>query len=135
MSMKLSINGEMVEVDAPAGMPLLWVLRDHLGLTGTKYGCGIAQCGACTVHIDGEPRRACATPVGSLGNAAVVTVEAVDGKEADAVRGACGRAARGTDAARGARAHAGRLHLADRQQARRPSEACRLETRADPARL
>ena len=61
--MKLIVNGSTHEVDAPADMPLLWVLRDLMGMTGTKFGCGIAQCGACTVHVDGAPLRSCVTPV------------------------------------------------------------------------
>ena len=64
--MKLHVNGSEREVDAPADMPLLWVLRDLMNLTGTKFGCGIAQCGACTVHIDGAPLRACITPVSAV---------------------------------------------------------------------
>ena len=64
--MKLRVNGEIRTVDVPDDMPLLWVLRDELRLTGTKYGCGIAQCGACTVHVDGQARRSCVTPVSSL---------------------------------------------------------------------
>lgn len=71
----LRINGESREVDAPDAMPLLWVLRDLLGLTGTKYGCGIAQCGACTVHLDGAPVRSCTTPVSAVGSREVTTVE------------------------------------------------------------
>ena len=67
--MQLTVNGQIREVDAPADMPLLWVLRDLLQLTGTKFGCGIAQCGACTVHVDGAPLRSCMLPVGSLGAA------------------------------------------------------------------
>ncbi|HEY4940686.1 MAG TPA: (2Fe-2S)-binding protein [Rhizomicrobium sp.] len=74
---KLHLNGQVREVDAPADMPLLWVLRDLLGMTGTKFGCGIAQCGACTVHIDGKSVRSCLLPVGSIGNRAVTTIEAV----------------------------------------------------------
>ena len=73
--MNLRINGTTHEVDAPADMPLLWVLRDLLGMTGTKFGCGIAQCGACTVHVDGAPRRACVTPVGSVVGKAITTIE------------------------------------------------------------
>ena len=63
MPIELNVNGKTREVDVEPDTPLLWVLRDDLGLTGTKYGCGIAQCGACTVHVDGEPVRSCATPV------------------------------------------------------------------------
>ena len=73
--MNLRVNGSSHEVDAPAEMPLLWVLRDLLGMTGTKFGCGIAQCGACTVHVDGSPRRACVTPVGSVAGKAITTIE------------------------------------------------------------
>ena len=74
---KLNINGEEREVDVPEDMPLLWVLRDVIGLTGTKFGCGIAQCGACTVHIEGKAVRSCLLPVGAIGNRAVTTIEAV----------------------------------------------------------
>ena len=73
----LHINGLEHTVDAPADMPLLWVLRDVIGLTGTKFGCGIAQCGACTVHLDGQAVRSCVLPVGSLAGRAVTTIEAV----------------------------------------------------------
>ena len=73
--MKLDINGQVREVDVDPGMPLLWVLRDTLAMTGTKYGCGIAQCGACTVHVDGVATRACATPVGALEGARITTIE------------------------------------------------------------
>ena len=73
----LTVNGSKVSVAAPDDMPLLWVLRDILGLTGTKFGCGIAQCGACTVHVDGEPRRSCVTPVSDVADASVTTIEAV----------------------------------------------------------
>ena len=73
--MKLNVNGTEREVDAPAGMPLLWVLRDLMGLTGTKFGCGIAQCGACTVHIDGAPLRACITPVAAVAGKKITTIE------------------------------------------------------------
>ncbi len=88
MSIKLDVNGKTVEVDAPDDMPLLWALRDLLGLTGTKFGCGVAQCGACTVHLDGVPLRACVTPIAAAAGRKVVTVEGVDGEEADAVRAA-----------------------------------------------
>jgi isoquinoline 1-oxidoreductase alpha subunit len=73
----LRINDEQRTIDAPADMPLLWVLRDILGLTGTKYGCGIAQCGACTVHVNGTPMRSCLLPVGSIGSRAITTIEGI----------------------------------------------------------
>jgi isoquinoline 1-oxidoreductase alpha subunit len=75
--LSLNVNGAVHEVDVPADMPLLWVLRDVLGLTGTKFGCGIAQCGACTVHVDGAPLRSCMLPVGTLNRRAVTTIEAI----------------------------------------------------------
>ena len=74
---ELSINGKSHAVDVEPDTPLLWVLRDTIGLTGTKYGCGIAQCGACTVHIDGVATRSCQVPVGSLGAGKVTTIEAL----------------------------------------------------------
>ena len=73
----LSINGQTQQVDVPADMPLLWVLRDVLGMTGTKFGCGIAQCGACTVHLDGAPVRSCLLPVGEIGGGKITTIEAI----------------------------------------------------------
>ena len=73
----LSVNGASHQVDVPQDMPLLWVLRDVIGLTGTKFGCGIAQCGACTVHVAGEPVRSCLYPVGTVGAQAVTTIEAI----------------------------------------------------------
>jgi isoquinoline 1-oxidoreductase subunit alpha len=73
----LSVNGKSYEVDVEPDTPLLWVLRDTIGLTGTKYGCGIAQCGACTVHIDGVATRSCQVPVGTLGDKRVTTIEAL----------------------------------------------------------
>jgi isoquinoline 1-oxidoreductase alpha subunit len=71
----LKVNGEMRTVDVPPDMPLLWVLRDHLDLTGTKYSCGISFCGTCTVHLDGEPARSCSTPMRSVGERSVTTIE------------------------------------------------------------
>jgi isoquinoline 1-oxidoreductase alpha subunit len=73
----LKINGETHSVDVPADMPVLWVLRDVVGLTGTKFGCGIAQCGACTVHLDGQPVRSCMLPAGAVGAASITTIEAI----------------------------------------------------------
>ena len=73
----LQINGQSHTIDAPDDMPLLWALRDIVGLTGTKFGCGIAQCGACTVHLDGQPVRSCVMPVGTVGDRAITTIEGV----------------------------------------------------------
>ena len=84
----LQINGSVRSVDAEPETPLLWVIRDTLGLTGTKYGCGIAQCGACTVHVDGEPRRACSTPVHAVVGKQVTTIEGLKSKTAKAVQSA-----------------------------------------------
>jgi isoquinoline 1-oxidoreductase subunit alpha len=72
---KLDVNGSIREVEATPEMPLLWVVRDLLGLPGTKFGCGMAQCGACTVHLDGKPVRACTTPVSAVGTRKVTTIE------------------------------------------------------------
>lgn len=86
--MKIDVNGRQYEVDAPADMPLLWALRDIIGLTGTKYGCGVAQCGACTVHLGGQPVRACQTPLESAAGAKIRTIEGLDGRIARAVQAA-----------------------------------------------
>ena len=75
----LTINGQRHEVDAPPDMPLLWVLRDVLGLTGTKFGCGMALCGACTVHVGGKAVRSCVVPVSTVGQQPVTTIEAIGG--------------------------------------------------------
>jgi isoquinoline 1-oxidoreductase alpha subunit len=84
----LRVNGGKQEVTATPDTPLLWVLRDELRLTGTKYGCGVAQCGACTVHVGGQAVRSCVTPLSAVGEREVTTVEGVSGKVAGAVQGA-----------------------------------------------
>jgi len=84
MATTLTINGEQISVDAPPDMPLLWVLRDVLGLTGTKFGCGIAQCGACTVHIDGKPVRSCVLPVAAVRDRPITTIEGIGATQAGA---------------------------------------------------
>ena len=73
--MKLNVNGAVREVDAPPDMPLLWVLRERLGFTGVKYGCGVAECGACTVHVDGKAVRSCVLPVSAVGASKITTIE------------------------------------------------------------
>jgi isoquinoline 1-oxidoreductase alpha subunit len=84
MSFTLNVNGETHSVDVEGDTPLLWTLRDVLGMTGTKFGCGIAQCGACTVHIDGSPVRSCLLPVGAIGDRAITTIEGVGATPAGA---------------------------------------------------
>jgi isoquinoline 1-oxidoreductase alpha subunit len=86
MATAFTLNGKPAQFEGDPETPLLWVLRDHLALTGTKYGCGIAQCGACTVHLDGKNRRACVTPVSMAAGKHVTTIEGVTGKEAVAVQ-------------------------------------------------
>ncbi len=81
MAYELNVNGKAMTADVAADTPLLWVLRDTLGLVGTKYGCGIAQCGACTVHADGAPIRACVTPIEAIGAAQITTIEGAAGLE------------------------------------------------------
>jgi isoquinoline 1-oxidoreductase alpha subunit len=83
---KLDVNGSIKEVEATPDMPLLWVVRDLLGLTGTKYGCGMAQCGACTVHLDGKPVRSCVTPISAVGARKVTTIEGVSPDGLNAVQ-------------------------------------------------
>jgi isoquinoline 1-oxidoreductase alpha subunit len=84
----LNVNGTAHEVDVDPDTPLLWVLRDELELTGTKFGCGMALCGACTVHLDGQPVRSCVTPVEAVGDSEVTTIEGLQGREAEAVQAA-----------------------------------------------
>ena len=74
----LNVNGRQYNVDLPQETPLLWVLRDHLGLTGTKFGCGMALCGACTVHVDGQPTRSCITTMSAVASKKIVTIEAIE---------------------------------------------------------
>jgi isoquinoline 1-oxidoreductase alpha subunit len=87
----LTINGKAVSVDADPGTPLLWALRDHLAMTGTKFGCGAALCGACTVHVDGVPTRSCVTPISAVAGKKVTTIEGLDGRVAEAVQSAWDR--------------------------------------------
>ena len=86
MRYRVNVNGSVHEVDVDPDTPLLWVLRDDLKMTGTKYGCGIAQCGACTVHVNGKPARACVYPISAVGQRNVVTIEGVAGPSADAIK-------------------------------------------------
>jgi isoquinoline 1-oxidoreductase alpha subunit len=86
MPIRLRINGRTHEVDVAPDTRLLWVIRDVVGLTGTKFGCGIAQCGACTVHLDGEPVRACTTPVSQVGNRAITTIEGISAEGTHALQ-------------------------------------------------
>jgi isoquinoline 1-oxidoreductase subunit alpha len=86
MAFTIKVNGAQHSVDVDGDTPLLWVLRDTLGLTGTKFGCGIAQCGACTVFLNGKPLRSCTLPVAALGDGEVTTIEGVNGRVAQAVQ-------------------------------------------------
>lgn len=88
MATQFVLNGQARTFDGDPETPLLWVLRDHMGLTGTKYGCGIAQCGACTVHLNGKTRRSCVTPVSMVAGKTVTTIEGVQGKAATAIKDA-----------------------------------------------
>ena len=82
----LKVNGQVQNVDVLPDTPLLWVLRDALALTGTKFGCGIAQCGACTVFLDGKPLRSCSIPISAIGSREITTIEGIAGKETEAVQ-------------------------------------------------
>ena len=86
MTFQISVNGNMHSVDVDGDTALLWVLRDVLGVTGTKFGCGVAQCGACTVFMDGAPLRSCTMPVSGVDSAQITTIEGVSGREAEAVQ-------------------------------------------------
>ena len=88
LMIKFKLNGQDVALDVDPEMPLLWAIRDHAGLTGTKFGCGLAQCGACTVHLDGEPVRSCQTFVSDVEGLDVTTIEGVDDKVAQTVQAA-----------------------------------------------
>ncbi len=86
MAVSFTLNGRAVQLNVPDDMPLLWAIRDIVGLTGTKFGCGMAQCGACTVHVDGEPVRSCSLPAGDAKGKKVVTIEGLASKPAKAVQ-------------------------------------------------
>ena len=86
MSISLNINGNEHTLDVDEDMPLLWAIRDIVGLTGTKFGCGLAQCGACTVHVDGEPTRSCQYTVSDAEGSTITTIEGVNGKVAETVQ-------------------------------------------------
>ena len=88
MSIKLKVNDQPQELDVDPEMPLLWAIRDHLKLTGTKFGCGMALCGACTVHIDGQPTRSCVTPVSAVAGKNITTIEGLSGTAGKAVQNA-----------------------------------------------
>lgn len=88
MATSLKVNGRSIAVESDPDTPLLWVLRDELGMTGTKFGCGVAQCGACTVIVDGQPRRSCVTPIASVANSEVTTIEQKNDKILQAVQAA-----------------------------------------------
>jgi aerobic-type carbon monoxide dehydrogenase small subunit (CoxS/CutS family) len=88
MAIKLTVNNQPQELDVDPAMPLLWAIRDHLKLTGTKFGCGMALCGACTVHIDGQPTRSCVTPVSAVAGKNVTTIEGLSGPAGKAIQDA-----------------------------------------------
>ncbi|WP_281543870.1 (2Fe-2S)-binding protein [Grimontia sp. SpTr1] len=88
MSVSVNINGQDLELDVPADTPLLWAIRDNLNLTGTKFGCGLAQCGACTVHMSGQPIRSCVTPVSAVAGQKITTIEGIESKASKAIQAA-----------------------------------------------
>ncbi len=88
MAITFTVNGKTETLDIDPETPLLWAIRDVLGLTGTKFGCGIAQCGACTVHINGQPQRSCITPISAIDGASITTIEGLSGAAADAIQAA-----------------------------------------------
>ncbi|KKD59792.1 isoquinoline 1-oxidoreductase [Grimontia sp. AD028] len=88
MSVSVNINGQDLELDVPADTPLLWAIRDNLNLTGTKFGCGLAQCGACTVHMGGQPIRSCVTPVSAVAGQKITTIEGIESKASKAIQAA-----------------------------------------------
>jgi isoquinoline 1-oxidoreductase subunit alpha len=88
MPYTITVNGKSHTVDTDEDMPLLWAIRDVIGLTGTKFGCGVAQCGACTVFMDGQPIRSCSMPVSGVGESEITTIEGLSGREAEAVQAA-----------------------------------------------
>ncbi len=88
MPVTFTLNGKPVRLDVDPDMPLLWAVRDEIGLTGSKFGCGVAQCGACTMHVEGEPVRACSTPLSSIEGKKITTIEGLNGKVAQAVQAA-----------------------------------------------
>ncbi|WP_158046127.1 (2Fe-2S)-binding protein [Skermanella pratensis] len=88
MAVSFTLNGKPVTLDVDPEMPLLWAIRDFAGLTGTKFGCGMAQCGACTVHVEGQPARSCSLAAGDVGGQSVTTIEGISGKAATAVQAA-----------------------------------------------
>ncbi len=88
MAISLKINGKKHSVDTGPDTPLLWAIRDHVGMTGTKFGCGIASCGACTVHLNGQPVRSCVMPIGSIGDQEITTIEGLDSMEGKAIQAA-----------------------------------------------
>src|SRR5205823_5052660 len=132
----LRINGEDRNVDAPGDMPLLWVLRDLIGLTGTKFGCGIAQCGACTVHLDGKPTRSCVLPVSAVGNRPITTIQGVGATPSGALAlrwpVPCGKVRSCRVAGEGSQVLTGRAQLDSRGQSWRWVQDLRIRRSVEP---